>query len=119
MSQRQDTDGRRSGDRGRVPAVTDRTTWQAQIHELRVREKAHTRAGDVLAAERRRLPSSNSLLDRTVYGRQETWEDSPAGWPRRPAGESNPFRAEGRPILQWPRIEAGRSDDLEGGRRSG
>ena len=26
------------------------------------------------------------LLDMTVFGRQETWEDSPAGWPRRPTG---------------------------------
>jgi predicted dithiol-disulfide oxidoreductase (DUF899 family) len=25
---------------------------------------------------------SYALLDRTVYGRQETWEDSPEGWPR-------------------------------------
>lgn len=24
------------------------------------------------------------LLDTTPYGRQETWEDSPAGWPQRP-----------------------------------
>ena len=39
-----------------VPEVTDRATWQARIDELRVKEKAHTRAGDALAAERRRLP---------------------------------------------------------------
>ena len=39
-----------------VPPVTDRATWQARIDELRVKEKAHTRAGDALAAERRRLP---------------------------------------------------------------
>jgi predicted dithiol-disulfide oxidoreductase (DUF899 family) len=39
-----------------VPQVTDRATWQARIDELRVKEKAHTRAGDALAAERRRLP---------------------------------------------------------------
>jgi predicted dithiol-disulfide oxidoreductase (DUF899 family) len=39
-----------------VPQVTDRETWQARIDELRVKEKAHTRAGDALAAERRRLP---------------------------------------------------------------
>ncbi|MGH9263264.1 MAG: DUF899 family protein [Acidimicrobiales bacterium] len=29
---------------------------QAKIDQLRVKEKAHTRAGDALAAERRRLP---------------------------------------------------------------
>jgi predicted dithiol-disulfide oxidoreductase (DUF899 family) len=26
-----------------------------------------------------------SFLDRTPYGRQEEWEDSPAGWPQTPA----------------------------------
>jgi predicted dithiol-disulfide oxidoreductase (DUF899 family) len=39
-----------------VPQVTDRRAWEARIDELRVKEKAHTRAGDALAAERRRLP---------------------------------------------------------------
>jgi predicted dithiol-disulfide oxidoreductase (DUF899 family) len=39
-----------------LPEVADRQTWQERIDELRVDEKAHTRAGDVLAAERRRLP---------------------------------------------------------------
>jgi len=39
-----------------IPQVTDRATWQARLDELRVREKAHTRTGDALAAERRRLP---------------------------------------------------------------
>ena len=228
------------------PAVADRDTWQAQIDELRAREKEHTRAGDAIAAARRRLPMvemdptieligpdgpvtlldtfegrqqliayyfmwhdgepaanqcqgctffhgqvcelshlhargvtyatfcqgpydasvryrdfmgwdmpwysaqdsagallagrqvgmfhlvfylrdgdrvfetywtngrgveamSNTypLLDMTVYGRQETWEDSPAGWPR--GGGS---RINGRPVAQWPRLEAGYSDDL-------
>jgi predicted dithiol-disulfide oxidoreductase (DUF899 family) len=31
-----------------------------------------------------RLTDSYSLLDVTPYGRQEDWEDSPAGWPQRP-----------------------------------
>jgi predicted dithiol-disulfide oxidoreductase (DUF899 family) len=39
-----------------LPQVIDRATWQAKIDQLRVKEKAHTRAGDALAAERRRLP---------------------------------------------------------------
>lgn len=30
------------------------------------------------------LTDSYSLLDLTPYGRQEDWEDSPAGWPQRP-----------------------------------
>ena len=39
-----------------MPGVTDRATWQAQLDELLVREKAHTREGDAIAAARRRLP---------------------------------------------------------------
>ncbi len=30
------------------------------------------------------LTSSSTLLDITPYGRQEDWEDSPAGWPQHP-----------------------------------
>jgi predicted dithiol-disulfide oxidoreductase (DUF899 family) len=56
----------------------------------------------------------NALLDLTVYGRQEKWEDSPAGWQRREeiSGEQHAYRANGRPIAHWSRIRAGRSDDL-------
>ena len=39
-----------------VPAVVDRGTFQAKLNALRVREKAHTRAGDAIAAARRQLP---------------------------------------------------------------
>jgi predicted dithiol-disulfide oxidoreductase (DUF899 family) len=233
-----------------VPQVTDRTTWQARIDELRVKEKAHTRAGDALAAERRRLPMveldpttkligadgpvplidifdgrsqliayilmwhtgkpaaeqcegctfntthinelsylhsrdvshatfcqgpyeessryrdfmgwtfpwfsvpqdsvdrlvadpnagflvcylrdgdqvyetyrtagrgnepmapSYGLLDLTVYGRQESWEDSPEGWPQRWSSSGGQMTLDGRPTAQWPRIKAGRNDDL-------
>ncbi|NYJ04050.1 DUF899 domain-containing protein [Petropleomorpha daqingensis] len=38
------------------PPIVDLTTWQAARDELLVREKAHTRAGDAIAAARRRLP---------------------------------------------------------------
>jgi Bacterial protein of unknown function (DUF899) len=60
------------------------------------------------------IENSYSLLDLTVYGRQEMWEDSPDGWPRQQeiTGEEHSFRLKGRPILQWSRLEAGRSDDL-------
>lgn len=51
------------------------------------------------------------LLDLTVYGRQEQWEDSPPGWPKRSKGQHN-YRADGRPYAQWPRLKAGYSDDL-------
>jgi predicted dithiol-disulfide oxidoreductase (DUF899 family) len=39
-----------------VPPITDRSTWEASVEELRVREKAHTREGDAIATARRRLP---------------------------------------------------------------
>jgi predicted dithiol-disulfide oxidoreductase (DUF899 family) len=52
------------------------------------------------------------LLDMTVYGRQEWWEDSPAGWPKNFASEGEQWRSNGRPIPQWSRLAAGRSDDL-------
>jgi predicted dithiol-disulfide oxidoreductase (DUF899 family) len=60
------------------------------------------------------MGNSYGMLDRTVYGRQETWEDSPEGWPQ-PFDTNLPghaFRLDGRPIAQWSRIAAGRSDDL-------
>jgi len=62
------------------------------------------------------MDNSFHLLDLTVYGRQERWEGSPTGWPQRPKGE-HPYRIDGRPIVQWPRLKAGHSDDLGTGRR--
>jgi len=57
-----------------------------------------------------------------VYGRQEAWEDSPAGWPqqctntRTQAGPPDWTPVSqwpgGRPIAQWSRLAEGRSDDL-------
>ncbi len=38
------------------PAAVDLATFQAELDRLRVREKAHTRQGDAIAAARRRLP---------------------------------------------------------------
>jgi hypothetical protein len=65
---------------------------------------------------------SYALMDLTVYGRQEAWEDSPPGWPRhghltRTDGGPPDWPREspwpgGRPTAQWPRLNAGRSDDL-------
>jgi predicted dithiol-disulfide oxidoreductase (DUF899 family) len=54
------------------------------------------------------MAPSYGLLDMTAYSRQEPWEDSPPGWPL----SEGHFRADGRPIAQWPRLAAGRSDDL-------
>jgi len=39
-----------------TPKTVDRSTFQAEVDALRVREKAHTREGDAIAAARRRLP---------------------------------------------------------------
>ncbi|MFD3444729.1 DUF899 family protein [Microbacteriaceae bacterium 4G12] len=235
---------------GALPPVTDRATWQAQLDDLLVREKAHTRMGDALAAERRRLPMvevdpttpligaagrvplidvfegrsqliayfqmwhtgqpaaqqcegctfstahitelsylhsrdvsyatfcegpyeesaryhdfmgwtvpwysvpeesidrltadrgfgilvsylrrddrvyetywttgrgneimapSWALLDRTVYGRQEFWEESPEGWPQHWDTRGGQMRQDGRPTAQWSQIRAGHDDDL-------
>jgi len=55
---------------------------------------------------------SYALMDLTVYGRQEPWEDSPPGWPQQWQVDSSNVRTNGRPIAQWSRLEAGRSDDL-------
>jgi predicted dithiol-disulfide oxidoreductase (DUF899 family) len=57
------------------------------------------------------MDNSYRLLDLTVYGRQETWEDSPPGWLK-----GKQFsRIDGRPTAQWPRLKAGHSDDLGAG----
>lgn len=47
------------------------------------------------------MSSSYALMDRTVYGRQETWEDSPAGWPHELGIRGEQFRTAGRPTIQW------------------
>jgi predicted dithiol-disulfide oxidoreductase (DUF899 family) len=54
------------------------------------------------------MDNSYRLLDLTVYGRQEMWEDSPAGWLK--GRQFN--RIDGRPTAQWKQLKAGRSDDL-------
>jgi hypothetical protein len=73
-------------------------------------------------AGRRPAPRVYALMDLTVYGRQEPWEDSPAGWPQQcshtrtnggpPDWPPVPTWPGGRPIAQWSRLEAGRSDGL-------
>jgi hypothetical protein len=137
------------GDEFGTPKIVDRRTFQTELDALRLREKAHMREEDAIAATRRRLPMVEvdaatplvgergpvTLLDvfkgrriviayyfmwhaghLTVYGWQERWEDSPAGWPRWPEG-AHQYRTEGRPIVQWPRVKAGHSDDLGAGTR--
>jgi len=72
------------------------------------------------------MDNSYRLFDLTVYGRQESWEDSPTGWPQRcsytrtnggsPAWPPVSEWPGGRPIPQWSRLKAGYSDDLGTGR---
>ena len=62
------------------------------------------------AAER--MSNTYAMLDMTVYGRQEKWEDSPAGWPQSFALQGEQFRYNGRPTAQWARLAYGHSDDL-------
>ena len=57
------------------------------------------------------MAPSHGQLDRTVYGRQESREDSPEGWPRRWGAKGGQFRLDGRPTAQWSRIKAGHNDD--------
>ena len=71
------------------------------------------------------LDNNYALMDLTVYGRQEPWESSPAGWPhqctntRTDGGEPDwpPVSVwpGGRPAAQWLRLSGGYSDDLESG----
>ncbi|AUI61783.1 DUF899 family protein [Amycolatopsis sp. BJA-103] len=58
------------------------------------------------------MAPSYGLLDLTVYGRQEVWEDSPEGWPQGWPARGGQFQLDGRPIAQWPRLKAGHDDDL-------
>jgi predicted dithiol-disulfide oxidoreductase (DUF899 family) len=69
------------------------------------------------------MGSSYAMLDLTVHGRQEPWEDVPDGWPRRFLGTYSEQmrtdehgrsvrRPEGRPIAHWQRLADGHSDDL-------
>jgi Bacterial protein of unknown function (DUF899) len=57
------------------------------------------------------MDNNYRLLDLTVYGRQEHWEDSPTGWPQ--GSIMDTLRADGRPRAQWSRLKAGHSDDLQ------
>jgi predicted dithiol-disulfide oxidoreductase (DUF899 family) len=98
-----------------APLLLEGRNWQ--VHHLvcyvrdgdRVFETYYTggRGVEIMAP-------THGLLDMTVYGRQEAWEDSPDGWPQPWYSDERPgeFQIDGRPIAQWARIEAGRSYDL-------
>jgi predicted dithiol-disulfide oxidoreductase (DUF899 family) len=68
------------------------------------------------------MDTSYALMDLSVYGRQESWEDSPSGWPQQCSdgrtGDGPPDWPPisawpgGRPIAQWQRLADGHSEDL-------
>lgn len=51
-----------------TPPVVERSAWQEQLDTLLVREKAHTREGDGIAAARRRLPATQVDPSARVVG---------------------------------------------------
>lgn len=51
-----------------TPTVADRSMWQTELNTLLLREKAHTRQGDALAAARRQLPMVSVPANATVAG---------------------------------------------------
>jgi hypothetical protein len=69
------TPGNASSNLPGKPPVVDLATWEAAREELLVREKAHTREGDAIAAARRQLPMVE--LDGTV---QVTGPDGPVSF---------------------------------------
>ncbi len=58
------------------------------------------------------MATSYGLLDLTLYGRQESWENSPDTWPKLFGVEGGQFRLDGRPTAQWKRLSDGYSDKL-------
>src|SRR5882724_12497013 len=57
-----------AGGAASLPAAVDRAGFQAELDRLRVREKAHTREGDAIAAARRRLPMVEVDASLTLTG---------------------------------------------------
>ena len=53
-----------------MPRLVDRATFGSELDALRVREKAHTREGDAIAAARRRLPMVEVDSATTLIGPQ-------------------------------------------------
>ena len=51
-----------------VPPVVDRESWSREREELLVREKAHTREGDAIAAARRRMSMTEVDTRTTLTG---------------------------------------------------
>ncbi|WP_442913879.1 DUF899 domain-containing protein [Kribbella sp. NBC_00382] len=103
-----------------LPTAVDRETFDAELASIRASMHliCYVRDGDRVFETYwttlrgvEAMDYSYALMDLTVYGRREQWEDSPAGWPKE-WQPGKPKILNGRPIAQWSRIEAGRSDAL-------
>src|SRR5258708_2693106 len=109
--------------RRRAPA--GRTGAPVPPHVLPTRRRPRLRNYWTKRRGAEAMDYSYALMDLTVYGRQESWEDSPPGWPQQctitrtdggpPDWPPVPAWPGGRPIAQWSRLVAGRSDDLATG----
>ncbi len=51
-----------------LPIVAGRGEFEAQLDQLRIREKEHTHQGDAIAADRRRLPMVEVNASTTLIG---------------------------------------------------
>ena len=109
--------GRKGGQPAmRTPPIVSPQAWQAAREQLLVKEKAHMRAHDALAAERRRMPwmavekayafegptGTVSLLDLFEDRRQliiyrAFFEPGVFGWPRARLPRLLPWGRSGRP----------------------
>ena len=115
----------RTGNKARMLAMSSRLAGRPNS----CRRGNEARSGDAIFetywTKRRGAEAvdySYALMDLTVFGRQEAWEDSPPGWPRRGIAMRTLAGAPewpplwewpgGRPTAQWPRLADGYSDDL-------
>jgi predicted dithiol-disulfide oxidoreductase (DUF899 family) len=94
-------------DTAAAPPIVDRSVFQARLDALRLREKAHTKEGDAIAAARRRLPMMEVDGATPLIGERGTATLLDAF-----EGRRNRVRVDGRPTAQWSRLKAGHSDDL-------
>ena len=65
-----------------VPNQTEGESHGLSVFYSNGTDTFHTYSSYARGVEK--LTDSYSLLDVTPYGRQEDWEDSPAGWPQKP-----------------------------------
>ena len=84
----------------------------AQVAALRVREKAHTREGDAIAAARRRLPMVEVDPATLVIGKNGPNGPKSNSYRLMEDGSTPPSGKEGRPTPQWARLAAGHREDL-------